>query len=109
MSSKSKRPTPFHQPFHHLSLQKQIRHVAPIAREMLEGGIGAPGYQESMFDHVRAVVGDPHVESLLATVQAGKPVIEDIHFEEAFQIAYALGIALGLMLRSDAFLEGGAR
>ena len=101
-------------PFEFLSLQDQVHSVMPIAQKMLDSGLrGDPeaeiihGHRSgpNMVDLVIALVGDPRVDQLIAD----NPSLDDVRVEEALHVAHALGIAIGLMLRSDAFLEGGAR
>ena len=90
--------------FSALSLSEQIRSALPIARRLLVEGIDSPSRsEEAIVNHVAALLDDEAFSKQLENAD------ENAHARlwTALEAAQALGIALGMMLRAEAFLEAG--
>jgi hypothetical protein len=92
--------------FCHLALADQVRAAMPVARGLIEEGINFGARTNRTYgDEVLVVLNDTRVNEVLDRLrEVDRGVIYD-----AFEASRAIGIALGLMLRPEAFDVKGGR
>ncbi len=84
-------------------LDEMVRRALPTARRIVTWGITDREGHESMQPNSLSA----HLIALLG--HDCQCECENVPFSEWGQAAYALGIAVGLQLRADAFTQGGAK
>jgi hypothetical protein len=90
--------------FQYLPLPDQIQAARPIAEALISQGIDPSTHTNaSLLDHIVSLV--PTLDALFE----GMEEADRLTLTDAIEAARATGIALGLLLRPEAFLKGGAQ